>query len=118
VGPLGRLLWAHDSHDLNWEGHDNHVLWWLKDTQTAVSALIKQAKRPADGLRPRTQDREAISSPPPTKKSRTTSRTGRFRQPSVRNRGRSELVLAKGIHSERPWRADQPSLLIVGMTEK
>jgi len=25
-------------------------------------------------------------------------------------------VLAKGVHSERPWCADQPSLLIVGMT--
>ncbi len=45
MGPLGRLLWAHDSHDLNWDGHDNYVLRRLKDTQTVVSALIKQAKR-------------------------------------------------------------------------
>ena len=30
----------------------------------------------------------------------------------------SALVLAKGVHSERPWCADQPLLLIVGMTEK
>jgi hypothetical protein len=45
VGPLGRLLWAHDSHDLNWDGHDNYVLRRLKATQTVVSALIKQAKR-------------------------------------------------------------------------
>jgi len=30
---------------LNWDGHDNYVLRRLKDTQTVVSALIKQAKR-------------------------------------------------------------------------
>jgi hypothetical protein len=27
VGPLGHLLWAHDSqYFLNWDGHDNYVL--------------------------------------------------------------------------------------------
>jgi hypothetical protein len=27
VGPLGRLLWTHDSqYFLNWDGHDNYVL--------------------------------------------------------------------------------------------
>ena len=58
MGSLGRLLWAHDSHDLNSDGRDNYVLRRLKNTQTVASALIKQSKRPADGLRPRTQDCE------------------------------------------------------------
>jgi hypothetical protein len=25
VGPLGRLLWTHGSHDLNWGGDDDHI---------------------------------------------------------------------------------------------
>ena len=26
VGPLGHLLWAHNSHDLTWDSYDNYML--------------------------------------------------------------------------------------------
>jgi hypothetical protein len=64
------------------------------------------------------KDREAVSSPPADPKIADYLEN---RKISLVVRAQSTLQrigVAKGARSERPWCADQPSLLIVGMTEK
>jgi hypothetical protein len=43
VGPLGRLLWAYDSHDLNRHGHDNYVLRRLAPAVRAGGVTLRSA---------------------------------------------------------------------------